>query len=42
MARQVLGRSNRPEMRALAEAIIDAQQIKIGEMQQWRQEWYGE
>jgi uncharacterized protein (DUF305 family) len=40
MAQQGLEQSNRPEMRELAQTIIDAQQQEIDQMQQWRQAWY--
>lgn len=40
MAEQVLEHSDRQEMRDLAQAIIDAQQIEIDQMRQWRQDWY--
>ncbi|NJK79178.1 MAG: DUF305 domain-containing protein [Chloroflexaceae bacterium] len=40
MAQQVLEESERPELRALAEAIITAQQAEIEQMQTWRSAWY--
>lgn len=40
MAEQVLEKSERPELKQLAEEIIAAQQQEISQMQQWRQAWY--
>jgi len=40
MAEEALEKSNRPEMRELAENIITAQQQEISQMQSWRQAWY--
>jgi uncharacterized protein (DUF305 family) len=40
MAQEVLEKSNRPEVKELAQAIIDAQQPEIDQMTQWRQAWY--
>lgn len=40
MAEQALAESERPEIRALAEAIIAAQAAEIAQMQAWRAEWY--
>lgn len=40
MAEQVLERSQRPELRELATAIIAAQQAEIDQMKAWRAEWY--
>jgi uncharacterized protein (DUF305 family) len=42
MAEQVLERSDRPELKTLAQNIIASQQAEIGQMQQWRQDWYGQ
>jgi uncharacterized protein (DUF305 family) len=42
MAREALEKSQRPEMKELAQAIIDGQQEEIDRMKQWRQQWYGE
>lgn len=42
MAQQVLERSSRPELLALAQNIIATQQQEIDQMQQWRQAWYGQ
>lgn len=42
-AKEVLERGGAtPEMRALAEEIIIAQEAEIVEMKQWYQDWYGE
>jgi uncharacterized protein (DUF305 family) len=41
MARVVLERTERPEMRQLAEEIIEAQEGEIEQLRSWRQEWYG-
>jgi uncharacterized protein (DUF305 family) len=41
MAQEALENSDRPEIRELAQAIIDAQEQEIEQMEQWRQEWYG-
>ena len=40
MAQQVLDKSQRSQVRDLAQAIIDAQEQEISQMQQWRQTWY--
>lgn len=40
MAEQVLEKSERLELKQLAEDIIAAQQQEISQMQQWRQAWY--
>jgi uncharacterized protein (DUF305 family) len=42
MAREVLQKSKRPELRQLATAIIRAQQKEINQMQQWRRSWYAQ
>lgn len=42
MAQQALEKSERPEIRELAESIVSSQQQEIDQMQQWRQEWYGQ
>ncbi|MDX2217066.1 MAG: DUF305 domain-containing protein [Oculatellaceae cyanobacterium bins.114] len=42
MAQQVLEKSDRPEVKALAQNIITSQQQEIDQMQQWRQDWYGQ
>lgn len=40
MAQEVLQKSQRPEMKKLAEEIIKAQTKEIAEMKQWRKAWY--
>lgn len=40
MAQEALENSDREEVRQLAQAIIDAQQQEIEQMEQWRQDWY--
>ncbi|WP_408648910.1 DUF305 domain-containing protein [Tumidithrix elongata] len=40
MAKVVLQKSNRPEVKKLAEAIIQAQEKEIAQLQQWRKQWY--
>lgn len=42
MAQEALEKSNRPEVKELAQAIIDAQQPEIDQMTQWRQAWYNQ
>jgi uncharacterized protein (DUF305 family) len=42
MAEEALEKSNRPEMKELAQTIIDAQQQEIAQMQSWRQAWYSD
>lgn len=42
MAQEALAKSSRPEIQALAEAIIASQQVEIDQMTQWRQDWYGQ
>ena len=41
-AQQALEKSNRPEIKELAQNIIDSQQQEIDQMQQWQQDWYGQ
>lgn len=41
MARAVLAKGESAEVKKLAEAIIDAQSREIGEMNEWRTQWYG-
>lgn len=41
MAKQVLAVSQRPELRTLAEAIIEAQTAEIRMMQEWGKSWFG-
>jgi uncharacterized protein (DUF305 family) len=40
MAKDVMSKSQRPEMKQLAEEILTSQQKEIEQMQQWRQGWY--
>jgi uncharacterized protein (DUF305 family) len=40
MAKEVLTKSKRPEIKKLAEAILASQQAEIKQMQQWRKTWY--
>jgi uncharacterized protein (DUF305 family) len=42
MANVVLGESENPEIREIAEAIVDAQEREIEQMRSWRDEWYPE
>lgn len=41
MARVALERSERPEIRSLANGIIEAQEKEIGDMRAWYESWYG-
>ncbi|CAN1213005.1 DUF305 domain-containing protein [Tumidithrix helvetica PCC 7403] len=40
MARTAQQKSNRPEIKKLAEAIIQDQEKEIAQLQQWRKQWY--
>jgi uncharacterized protein (DUF305 family) len=42
MAKAALQKSNRPEMKKLAQAIITSQQTEINQMNQWRKAWYNQ
>ncbi|MGF1517962.1 MAG: DUF305 domain-containing protein [Nodosilinea sp.] len=42
MAEDLQGKSDRPELLALADDIITSQQAEIDQMEAWRQEWYGQ
>lgn len=42
MARQAQQQAEHAEIKRLAEQIIATQQAEIEQMQQWRQEWYGQ
>lgn len=41
MAKNLIPNSKQPEMKQLAQAIIQAQTKEINEMQTWDQQWYG-
>ena len=40
MAKAVLEKSQRPELKKLAQEIINAQKQEIAQMRQWRKDWY--
>ncbi|AFY76693.1 hypothetical protein Ple7327_1299 [Pleurocapsa sp. PCC 7327] len=40
MAKEVQQKSKRPELKQLADEIIEAQEKEIAQMQQWRNAWY--
>lgn len=40
MAQEALEKSQRPEIKQLAQEIIDAQEKEISELQSWRKSWY--
>jgi uncharacterized protein (DUF305 family) len=40
MAKDVLSKSKRPEMKKLAQDILTSQQQEIEQMKQWRKDWY--
>jgi len=40
MAKDVLQKSQRPEMQKLAQDILSSQQAEIEQMKQWRKSWY--
>lgn len=42
MAQEALEKSDRPEIRKMAEEIFSSQQQEIEQMQAWRKAWYGE
>ena len=42
MAKEALQKSDRPEIKKLAQDIISSQQQEIAQMQQWRKAWYGQ
>lgn len=42
MANQALAEATRPEILALAEAIIQTQEAELDQMRAWRSEWFGE
>jgi uncharacterized protein (DUF305 family) len=41
MAKDMLNKSKRPEIKKFAEAIATSQQAEIEQMQAWRKTWYG-
>jgi uncharacterized protein (DUF305 family) len=41
MAKEVLGKTKRPEIKQMAKAIITSQQSEIKQMKDWRKAWYG-
>jgi uncharacterized protein (DUF305 family) len=41
MAKEVLGKTKRPEIKQMAEAILTSQQSEITQMKEWRKVWYG-
>lgn len=42
MARDALGKSKRPEIQQLSQAILTSQQEEIDQMKQWRKDWYNQ
>ena len=42
MAQEALDKSSRPEIQQLSRDILSTQQVEIDQMEQWRQEWYGQ
>lgn len=40
MAQEALAKSQRPEIKQLAQQMIDAQEKEIAELQTWRKAWY--
>lgn len=42
MAQEALQKSNRSEIKQLAQQIIDAQEQEISELKSWRQAWYSD
>ncbi len=41
MAQIALGKTKRPEVRALAQGIVSSQKSEIAQMTAWHQEWFG-
>ncbi|MGE0201555.1 MAG: DUF305 domain-containing protein [Candidatus Melainabacteria bacterium] len=41
MAKDAMQKSQRPEIKAMAQNIIDSQQKEIEKLKTWRKEWYG-
>jgi len=42
MAKDALAKSQRPEIKQLAEAILSSQTSEINQMKQWRKDWYNQ
>jgi uncharacterized protein (DUF305 family) len=42
MAQDALNKSQRPEIKKLAEAILTSQQQEIAQMKQWKKDWYNQ
>ncbi len=42
MGKDALSKSKRPEIKKLAQSIIDSQQAEINQMKQWRKSWYNQ
>ena len=42
MANVVLQKSETPEIREIAEAVVEAQEREVAQMKSWREEWYPE
>ena len=40
MVQQALEKSDRPEIKQLAQNIVDSQQKEIDQMNQWKKAWY--
>lgn len=40
MAKEAINKSQRPEIKKLAQSIISAQNVEINQMKQWHQAWY--
>lgn len=40
MAEHALKHSNKPELKRMAEKMIESQQKEIEQLRQWREEWY--
>ncbi len=41
MAKDAISKSKRPEIKKLAQEILDSQKLEIEQMQAWRKAWYG-
>jgi uncharacterized protein (DUF305 family) len=41
MAKEVLGKTKRPEVKQLAKEIVTSQEAEIKQMKDWRKTWYG-